>query len=323
MDGHLHANRNGTALRLPLVPKADYPLTIRESPAAAFEDYSLLLQPEAFNLPGLKEGEPLCRMPPSFQSEHVDLTARALELIDRHCPATFEHFRKVIRLMALKSSEVGDYSNISHSDLPGSFVVTVANDPYLMADFFIHEFHHNRFFFVEELGAFFADERDNLMTRGEYYSPFRDDLRPLHGIFHGLYVYLAVWRFWYAVYCSGETSGLRRDAVRDQIALVSIQLAISVAQLRRCAEFSKLGAELFEAMAGESARIQEMTRGLDFPIDMPSIRFSDEGVFSIRREQGSDQPLTVRRAILKHVEQYDLHRECGDLESIIRASFSA
>jgi hypothetical protein len=224
-------------------------------------------------------------------------------------------------LIALKPSGIGDYSNISHSDLPGSFVVTVANDPYLMADFFIHEFHHNRFFFVEELGAFFADARDNLMTRNEYYSPFRDDLRPLHGIFHGLYVYLAVWRFWYAVYRSGETSGLRRAAVSDQLALVATQIAISVAQLKRFAEFTQLGAELFQAMAEESARIQEMTRGLKFPSNLPSLRWGDDGSLSIRREEGSDQTLTVRRAILRHAEQYDLHHQCEDLDSIVRASF--
>jgi len=322
VEGHFAATRDGRKLRVPLVPGRFDSLTIRECPVAVAQDYSLILQPEAFNLPGLKEGEPLRLLPPSFQSEQTSLTAEALELIHRHCPKTFEHFREVIRLIALKPSEIGDYSNISHSDLPGSFVVSVANDPYMMADFFIHEFYHNRFFFVEELGAFFSHERDNLMTRSDYYSPFREDLRPLHGVFHGLYVYLAVWRFWYAVYRSGETSGLRLAAVSNQLVLVSTQIAISVAQLKRFAEFTPLGAKLFEAMAEESAHIQEITRGLKFSIDLPSMRCDDDGVFSIRCEEGSDQPLTVRRAILKHAEQYDVHHQCHDLDSIIRASFA-
>ena len=322
VDGHLTVTWDGRKLRLPLAPATIDSLTIRESPVAVAQDYSLMLQPEAFMLPGLKEGESLRLMPSSYQTEKVSLTSAALELIHRHSAVTFEHFSQVIRLIALKPSEIGDYSNISHSDLPGSFVVSVADDPYMMADFFIHEFHHNRFFFVEELGAFFAHDRDNLMTRSDYYSPFRDDPRPLHGIFHGLYVYLAVWRFWYAVYRSGETSGLRRAAVSDQVALASMQIAISVAQLKRFAEFTPLGTQLFEAMADESARIQEMTRGLRFPNDLPSIRCSDEGVFSVRCEEGSARPLTVRRAILRHAEQYDLSRQCDDLNSIIRASFA-
>ncbi len=322
MGGHLEARRDGKKLRLPLAPLTIESLTIRESPVAVADDYSVMLQPEAFNLPGVKEGEPLRLMPPSYQSEHVTLVSQALELIHRHCPATFAQFAQIVRVIALKPSSLADYSNISHSDLPGAFVVSVANDPYPMADYFIHEFHHNRFFFVEELGAFFAMEEDNLVTRNEYYSPFREDLRPVHGIFHGLYVFLAVWRFWYAVYRSGETSGLRRAAVSDQVLTASIQIAISVVQLRRFAQFSPLGAELFEAMASEAAHLQELTRGLRFPLDLPSIRCGDDGVFSIRREEGTDQPLTVRRAILRHAEQYDLHHQCDNLEAIIRASFA-
>jgi HEXXH motif-containing protein len=324
----LQVTHRGLKQRLTLVPSlsteslSTESLTVRESPVALAHDYSLMLQPEAFNLPGLKEGAPLLALPPSYQTEHLGLTAQALELMHRHCPKTFEHFREVIRLIALKPSEAGDYSNISHSDLPGSFVISVANDPYLMADFFIHEFHHNRFFFVEELGAFFTQERDNLALRNEFYSPFRDDLRPLHGIFHGLYVYLAVWRFWLAVYRSGETSGLRRDAVRDQIAVIAIQIALAVAQLKRHAEFTTHGAELFTAMAAESAHIQELTRALKFPRDLLSIRCGDDGGLSIRREEGSDRPLTVRRALLRHAEQYDLNHQCDDLDSIVTATLA-
>ncbi len=323
-DGHLEVTHGEGHLRLKLAASPQETpgaLTVRESPVAEASGCSVVLQPEAFNLPGLKEGAPLRLVPPSFQSEHVAVTSQALELLHRHLPQTFEHFSLIVRLIALKTSEAGEYSNVSHSDLPGSFIVSVANDPYMMADFFVHEFHHNRFFFVEELGAFFADQRDNLMTSNEFYSPFRDDLRPLHGIFHGLYVYLAVWRFWFAVYQSGETSGLRRAAAAEQILAVSIRLALAVGQLRRSAHFTPQGVELFEAMAAETARAQEMTRELALPGDTPSIRCDDNGVFSVRPEEGSDRPLTVRRTILDHAQQYDLHHQCADLESIIRASF--
>jgi HEXXH motif-containing protein len=320
---HLVLTRAGHDLRMPLAPASHDSLTIRESPVAVADDYALKLQPEAFNLPGLKEGELLQNLPPPYQSEQVDLTAQALELIRRHAPASFEHFREVIRLAALKPSELGDYSNISHSDLPGSFIVTVVKDPYVMADFFIHEFHHNRFFFVEERGAFFADERDNRMTRGEFYSPFRDDLRPLHGLFHGLYVFLAVWRFWYAVYRSNETAGMRRGLVSEQVTLYSIQIAIAVAQLRRFTEFAPLGAQLFEAMAQESVRIERMTRDLKLPANLPAIRCGDDGMLSVRHEDGSDRVLTVQRKIFSHAEQYDVHHQCTDLESIIAASFDS
>jgi HEXXH motif-containing protein len=323
VDGHLEVSHAGHQIRLALRPTSIDSLTVRDAPVAVVNDYSLRLQPEAFNLAGLEEGEVLQTLPSTFQSQHLELTTQALQLLQRHSPETFRHFRDLIRLIALKSDEVGDYSNISHSDLPGSFVVTVTNDAYLMADFFTHEFYHNRFFFVEEPGPFFAQQEDNLVQRSEYYSPFREDLRPLHGIFHGLYVYLAVWRFWHAVWQSGETSGLRAAAVVEQLAAVATRLAITVAQLRRFARLSARGRKLFEALADESARIQQTTRALNLPAELPAIACDADGVFSIRREEGSGQPLTVRRMIQGHVGQYDRHRQCLDSDAIITATLGS
>lgn len=318
VNGHLEVTRNDQTLRLPLHPATIDGLTIREAPLATADGFSMMLQPEAFNLAGLEIGAPLRYLAPAYQIERVDLASRALELLHRYCPETFAHFRQVMRLIALKPNKLGDYSNVSHSDLPGAFVITVAPDPYLMADFFIHEFYHNRFFFVEELGAFFALEQDNRVASSEYYSPFRDDLRPLHGVFHGVYVYLAVWRFWYAVYRGGKTSGMLHYMVHDQVATISIQTAIAVAQLKRFARFSPLGAELFAAMAEESAHIEAMTRALKLPRDMPAMRCNDDGSFSIRSDAG--QALTTRLAILKHAKRYDTHHQCTDVEAIIGAS---
>jgi hypothetical protein len=61
-------------------------------------------------------GELLRELPPSYQSERVELTSQALELIARHSTTTFQHFREVIRLTALKPPALGDYSNVSHAD---------------------------------------------------------------------------------------------------------------------------------------------------------------------------------------------------------------
>jgi len=321
-DGHLHVIRHGAKRRLAHHPSSTDSLSVRESPIATARDYALMLQPEALNLAGLEVGELLRELSPSYQSDRVELTSQALELVARHSAGTFEHFREVIRLAALKPLALGDYTNVSHADLPGCFVVTAENDPYRMADYFIHEFHHNRFFFVEERGAFFAHDNDNQMTRRDYYSPFRDDPRPLHGIFHGLYVFLSVWRFWFAVYRSGETSGLRAASVSDQVLRIALQLAIAVSQLRRTAQFSALGAQLFEAMTAEVSRIQETVRGLEFPADLPAITCSEGGVFSFRREPGSAQPQTVRGSVLDHAIRYDLNRQCDDIESIVRATLA-
>jgi len=319
VDGHLETTRDRRKLELPLHPASVESITIRESPLAGADGFTVTLQPEAYNLAGLEIGAPLAHVAPSFQTERVGLVSRALELLHRYAAETFAHFRQIVRIIALKPTELGDYSNVSHSDLPGAFVITVANDPYFMADYFIHEFYHNRFFFVEERGAFFVLEQDNRIAFNEYYSPFRDDLRPLHGVFHGVYVYLAVWRFWYAVYREGRISGSLRDAVSDQIATIAIQTAIAVAQLKRFAQFSPFGAELFEAMAEESARIEAMTRELKLPSDILAMRCNDDGSFAPRTEEDGT-PLSTRAAILQHAQSFDTHHQCPEVEAIVNAT---
>ncbi len=322
---NLEVAREGSIVGMPLYGDRAGPdsLDLRECPLAATGDYQVCLQPEAYNLAGLELAEPLTHLPPGFQSEHAELAGRALGLIGRHTPEFFEHFRAIIRVIGLKPPSVGNFSNVSHSDLPGSFVCTVIRDPYWMAEGFIHELHHNRLFFIEELGAFFAREADNRMTDSGYYSPWRDDPRPLHGILHGLYVYIAVWRFLVAVYQSGELSGAQLVAAKDQIVRIAMQSAIAVVQLRRFAEFTGFGAGLFETMAGEVSRIQDATLKLGLSGDLPAMEWNDAGVLIAQRDRAAGRELTVLGAILAHAEKYDLNRQCGEVESIVRINSRA
>jgi hypothetical protein len=72
-------------------------------------------------------------------------------------------------------------------------------------------------------------------------------------------------------------------------------------------------------MVEEFRNIQQKTRALNFPADLPSIRCDANGVLSIRKDE-SDQPLTVRKMIVAHVERYDPHHQCDDVDAIVRAT---
>jgi HEXXH motif-containing protein len=321
-NGCLEVTWHGERRRLALngAPHPESPC-LRKSPIAVVEDYQLPLQPEMFNLPGLEVGRPLLDVAPEFESAQLQLTEEALTLIRRHAPLAFGHFQEIIRSVALKPPGVGNYTNISHSDLPGSFVCTVVRDPHWLADAFIHELYHNRLFFIEEIDSFFTQAEDNLMTRNHYYSPWRDDLRPLHGIFHGLYVYLALWRFWLEVYRSGQSSGSHLTAAAlAQILRTSLQLDIAASQLQRFGEFTSFGASLFGAMAQEVSFIRSATRELRLPHDLPAMTCSDEGIFSPQRGLADGKELTVREAVLKHAQKYDSARQCLEIESIVSLS---
>jgi HEXXH motif-containing protein len=304
-------------LALTPAPKKGAGLCIRETPVATVEDYRLALQPEMFNLAGLEVGAPLQTLPAGFEASQVRLTEQALTAIQRYAPPTYKHFRTIMRSIALKPAKVGNYSNISHSDLPGSFVCSVVNHPYWLADAFVHEFYHNRLFFIEELGPFFASTENDLAARCEYYSPWRDELRSLHGIFHGLYVYLALWKFWMGVYRSGEATGALLAAVKDLILRTYFQVEIGASQLRRFACFTSFGRSLFDGMVEEISRIRSAVRDLRLEEDLIAMTCSDEGVISPAINPADSQAITVRDAVLRHAHKYDISRQCANLEAIV------
>ena len=100
--------------------------------------------------------------------------------------------------------------NTSFSQLPGAFAVGEARDRLVLAEDFIHEFYHNRLFCIEERGAFFEGQGDGAEPVDSYYSPWRYDPRPLQGLFHALYVFTGVCRYWLSVFGDPQLDGQDR-----------------------------------------------------------------------------------------------------------------
>jgi hypothetical protein len=206
-------------------------------------------------------------------------------------------------------------TNASHSDLPGAFVLSVVAEPYTLADSIIHELSHNRLFFVEDDGDLFAESEYTLGDAGAHYSPWRPDPRPGQGIFHGLYVYAAVGRFWLSVVRSGETSGLTRDYAVDQLVRTILQCRIATVQLERCVALTARGAELFRALRDEVAALGAAADALGVPRDPPAIVCSESGVLSHRIALGS--ATSVREDLLDHLRRVTSPGGAADLEALL------
>jgi HEXXH motif-containing protein len=216
-----------------------------------------------------------------------------------------------MRLLVLKPLDVGDYSNLTHSDLPGAAICSVAGDAWEMADTLIHELHHNRLFFIEEkIGPLFRDPTAALEAEG-FYSPWRDDLRPLHGLLHGLYVYLPVSWFWLDVHRTGEVGASRRCYVVDRVLRIPRQLRLAVDVLRRHAELSEPGAALLAEMAREVDAVEAAVRALDLPASAPAIKLEPDGSLVPERGEPSGRALTVAESVTAHIARHDLGGQCA------------
>ena len=127
---------------------------VERCPTVPLGDSRVFLNAARFRLPGI--GFPLewTKRPLEFQSQHLPTVVESFDAIRRFQPVTFAHMEQGLHTIALRPSD-GTLFNISASELPGSFVCTVPADAYALAGAFIHEFHHNTLFAIEEAGAFF------------------------------------------------------------------------------------------------------------------------------------------------------------------------
>jgi HEXXH motif-containing protein len=272
---------------------------------ARCDGYELQLDPTAFRLPGVTIAEPLRELPLAFQAGQVPIVEAALERIRRRQPETFQQMREVLRVVAFKPRALGDFSNVSQSDLPGAFVCSTTADPWVLADSMIHEFHHNRLFFLQEGSPLFAGAGDGVPDTGEYYSPWREDLRPLQGILHGAYVYLPVFWFWAAALRDDDLAGGRLRYARDQVARIPCQCAIAVDQLRHHGQLTDAGTELLDILARETERAANASAELGVTTEVPATIALDDGNFPSEEAGDDGKGLTVGEAIAAHVARFD------------------
>jgi len=312
----LELEHDGRRASIELVPGRADGIEVAACPALAAGGVDVDLQPHALNLPGLGFAREVVKLPLEFQATHAGLVGEALTLVKRHHPRAHAHFARMMRLLVLKPCKMAGYSNLSHSDLPGAAIVSLLGDPYEMADTLIHELHHNRLFFIEEAGPFFRDSTAAVLTQ-RYYSPWRDDLRPLHGLFHALYVYLPVAWFWLAVHRSAEVDASRRPYVTDRVLRIPRQLRIAAAVLRRHAELTERGAALFAEMEREVGAIGDAVRALELPADAPAIKLQLDGSLIAERGDPDERPLTVREAVTAHIARHDLQGQCGEIAPLL------
>jgi len=273
------------------------------SAVARYGRCALALQPYALTGPGLDFAAAAVTAGLDYQETHRTLVERALTLVARYDPATFAVLAEVTQVVALKPAGAGGYTNVSHSDLPGAFILGVMHHPFELADAIVHEHYHNRLFCIEEAGSFFDPAQDAL-TDERYYSPWRDEPRPLRGVLHALFVYTPVCEFWLAVYGDRERQADVSDYAMDRIIRIPAQLDLAINALQAHARFTALGDQLFaelrEARAAIAARVEREC----LPADAPALRCAVDGSIHRERSLADDRRLSVLQAVDEHCRRY-------------------
>lgn len=279
-------------------------LKVGQCPTLQLEDWQLRFQPYCFNSPEFLDGEAVTETGMAYQQEYVTLVRDGLGLIEKYHPQTFEQLPYFMEVLALKPLEKGNFINLSSSDFPGALICSVIDNSYRLADNFIHEFHHNRLFLIEQNNPLLLDSVEEDKINNIYYSPWRQDLRPLRGILHATYVYIPVAQFWLNVYREGATGQLL-DCSKSQLIRIPLQLQIGLEQLRKYAKFTELGYQLFEELETQITKLKEEIPQLSLPLDVPAVDFKKNGSFVYSLQDKTGQMVTTKTEILSHIQRCD------------------
>jgi hypothetical protein len=292
--------------------QTDAGATLCECPVVRSGTWELVISPHGFNVPGLDVGEPALRAGLDYHHRHAGLLEQALALVQRLAPDIFARF-PLIRIAGLKPRTWGNYDDYSHPELPGSFIASVIHNPLELADHLIHEFQHNRLSCVEETGPLFDAARGDAVGDCRYYSPWRDKPRALYGLFHGVYVFVAVCRYWLGVHRCGEGRPADRAYVVDRLLRLPRQLALAVSVLRRFAHLTPLGQAILGQLARDVQQLRDEIGRAGLPADAPAFRAIEDGSYLPETGTTDGRPLTVREALADHLRRNDVHHQCTGL----------
>ncbi|MFN8011892.1 MAG: HEXXH motif-containing putative peptide modification protein [Holophagaceae bacterium] len=295
-------------------PEADRPrgaiLALHHAPAACHGGFELPLVPHAFAHLGVPQAEPALRAGLDYQRVHVEGLARTLAFVARFAPGAFEACRGVLRAAAFKPRDWGGFDDYSHADLPGSCLLSVQPDSLELGDHLIHELQHNRLQLVEERGPLFLGDGGE---RPRAYSPWRDSLRGLYGILHGVFVFLGVQRYWAGALASapGDLDPARRAYALDRALRLPLQLRVAVGVLRRHARLTALGQAVLQVLE-EDVRAVHQAAAASLPPDAPAWSVTADGA-CIPERDGAGRPCSVRGSLAAHRDRHDTEGQAAGL----------
>jgi len=283
-------------------------LELRPMPVVRHGRVEIALGAEMLDLPGVEPADARLAVPaePDYQERCAPMVGRALAAIERHDSRLFAQMSLALSAIAVKPRASGDFQGISFSDFPGALIISYVAHPYLIAESIVHEFHHNRLFAIESAVPLVEDCG---AEAARYYSPFRPDPRPIRGLLHGLYVFVAVWRFWDKVRGALDIAPVLHTFAVDRTFRIAFQLAVANRQLAAHPGLTTEGQAVLAVLAREVEGIVAAVDRSGHGMDSPAAFCSEDGVMRIEVDERTGATLTVADAL--RLQQHLLRKASG------------
>lgn len=146
-------------------------------------------------------------------------------------------------LIPVYSHAIDVHRSQTFREIPGLLVLSWMSDTSVIVEALVHEYHHHKLNALLNLDPIIrGDSREEI-----YYSPWRDDPRPLSGILQATYVFQCVLEFWHN-FLKKDIPILQEKRLQQRVYTAKVQLQTALKVLKDNAEFSGIGQALIQAI---------------------------------------------------------------------------
>lgn len=252
-------------------------------------------------------GGPLDPLPPTRLASWQRVLITAWALIEDVWPALADEIRLGIRtIVPVVSPLAAVHRSASHHVAPGLVTMSFIDDPLVMAEAIVHEYHHQKLQALMAVDPLVAIQQDN----AAHYSPWRPDPRPLRGLLHAVYTFIVIEEFYLRLL--GSSSGAAIEPrVLQRIYTCRRQVDIGLDVLRDGAEFTPLGRNLLEAMTDHADILSARAPTVQKPIRQ-SI---DDALLAHRKHWEDQYGAQSQKATAKYVPREPEMTDDADVET--------
>lgn len=198
--------------------------------------------------PGEREAERLDAQSAEAWSQTLEA---AFDLLAEVQPGTRAALAALVtHLVPLRAPKAGFHNSASASETLGVVEMSFDASPHTLAEALTHELHHMKLNLLADVVPMFAE---STTPEAVFFSPWRNDARPLIGILHGAFVFQAVAALWCDL--RERTTGALRERAEGEIVRRAVDLEAAFTVIEAHAELTHSGRELVSAMRVVPERI--------------------------------------------------------------------
>lgn len=166
----------------------------------------------------------------SIVEEAKDVIDEALKIIKSYNPHLLKEIEKIssnIQFVSDPSAHPDKIVSFSDNAVPGALYVSIRKkhgliDPYDLADSIIHEHRHQKLYILEQFVPVVASDTPLIS------SPWREEKRPVSGVFHGAFVFHELKKYWqHVAYNSNDKKLCEKARAQAHFSMKSLGEALA------------------------------------------------------------------------------------------------